>query len=147
MAEAASSYKKTLSPHIRDADSLSRRFGGQALALLPIFIAACLSGHAEILRVLLICLVSAVAFEFMAAKLFGKKERLQSGEAVLSAALFALLMPSKCPSEVVILGVFIAVFAAHGLFGGTGSYLLHPLLLARVFLQVSFPKIMAEPML
>jgi electron transport complex protein RnfD len=146
MAEVVASYKKTLPPHIRSKDSLSKRFWGQLIALAPIFIAACLTRHAEILRILLICLVSAVAFEFLAAKLFKKKENLQSGETVLSAALFALLLPSKCPAEIVILGVFVAVFVARELFGGTGSYLLHPALVARVFLQISFPGIMAEPL-
>ncbi|MFA5168301.1 MAG: RnfABCDGE type electron transport complex subunit D [Candidatus Omnitrophota bacterium] len=147
MAEDTFAYKTVLPPHIRSADSLARRYWGQLIALIPLFVAACLSGHTEVLRVLLICLVSAIAFELLAAKLFRKKESLQNGETVLAAALFSLLMPSRCPSEVVILGIFTAVFVAKGLFGGTGSYLLHPLLLARVFLQLCFPKVMSEPML
>ena len=147
MAEVTASYKKTLPPHIRGEDSLPKRFWGQVIALAPIFIAACLTRHAEILRILLICLVSAVAFEYLAVKLFRKKENLRSGETVLVAALFSLLMPSGCPSEILILGVLVSVVAAREVFGGTGSYLLHPVLLARVLLQISFPKIMAEPML
>jgi Na+-translocating ferredoxin:NAD+ oxidoreductase subunit D len=115
--------------------------------LIPVFAAACLVGHAEILRVFLICLVSAIAFEFLATKLFWKKENLQNGEAVLTAALFSLLMPSKCPSEVVVLGVFMVVFAAKELLGGADSYPLHPLFLARIFLQLCFPKVMSEPMI
>lgn len=147
MADVAASYRKTLSPHIRGTDALPRRFWGQGMALVPIFIAACFIRHGEILRILLVCLVSAVAFEFLAVKIFKKKEDLLSGETVLTAALFALLMPSRCPSEIIILGVFVAIFAAQAFFGGTGSYLLHPVLLARVFLQISFPRIMAEPVL
>ncbi|MFH1208892.1 MAG: RnfABCDGE type electron transport complex subunit D [Candidatus Omnitrophota bacterium] len=147
MAETVIFYGTSLPPHIRSTNSLARRYWGQLVALVPVFVTACLVGHAEILRVFLICLVSTIAFEFLAAKLFRKKERLQNGEAVLAAALFSLLMPSRCPSEVVILGIFIAVFAAKELWGGTGSYLLHPLLLARVFLQLCFPKVMSEPML
>lgn len=147
MVETISSCKTALPPHIRSADSLARRYWGQLIALLPLFVTACLAGHAEILRIFLICLVSAIASEFLAAKLFRKKEGLRNGEAVLAAALFSLLMPSRCPSEIVIFGVFTAVFAAKDVFGGTGSYLLHPLLLAHVFLQLCFPKIMSEPML
>jgi len=147
MAEAALFYKTTLPPHIHSADSLARRYWGQAIALTPLFVIACLTGHAKILRILLICLVSAITFEFLASKLFKKKENLRNGEAVLIAAIFSLLMPPRCPSEVVILGVFMAVFVAKELFGGTGSYLLHPLLVARVFLQLCFPQIMSEPML
>jgi len=136
-----------MSPHIRSLDSLARRSWGQLIALAPLFVIACFTGHAEILRILLICLVSAVAFEFLAAKLFQKKESLRNGETVLAATLFSLLVPSRCSSEIVILGVFMAVFVAKELFGGTGGYLLHPLLLARVFLQLCFPRSMSEPML
>jgi electron transport complex protein RnfD len=147
VVEAAPHYKKTLPPHIHSGDCLAKRHWGQVLALAPLFIAACFSGHAEILSILLVCLVSAVAFEFLSAKLFRKKERLKNGETILIAALFSLLMPSKCPSEIVILGVFLAIVGGRELFGGTGSYLLHPLLLARAFLQISFPGAMNEPML
>lgn len=147
MPEAVGLYRKTLPPHIHCADSLAKRFWGQTLALVPVFIAACLTGHAEVLRVLLICLVSAIAFEFLATKLFKKKENLRRGETVFAAALFSLLLPSRCPSEIVILGVFFAVFVARELFGGTGSYPFHPLLAARVFLQACYPKTMTEPML
>ncbi len=147
MVEKGFFHKAALPPHIHSEDSLARRNWGQLTALAPLFITTCFIGHAEILRILLICLVSAIAFELLAAKLFRKKENLRNGEAVLVATLFSLLMPSRCPSEVVILGVFMAVFAAKDVFGGTGSYLLHPLLLARVFLQLCFPKAMSEPML
>ena len=169
------SYRKTLPPYIRSADSLAKRSWGQVLALVPVFIASCFTGHAEILRVLLVCLVSATAFEFLAAKILKKKENLKSGpntnqskqsgdwgrpnyheskesnswggETVLAAALFTLLMPSRCPSEILVLGVFIMIVAGKELLGGTGSYPLHPVLLSRVFLQISFPKLMTEPML
>ena len=147
MAEAVTHYKKTLPPHIHSGNCLAKRCWGQALALTPLFIAACFSGHAEILRILLISLVSGIAFDFLSAKFLEKKEKLQNGETVLMAILFSLLMPSKCPSEIVVLGMFFAIVGAKELFGGTGSYLLHPLLLARVFLQVSFPETMSEPML
>lgn len=147
MIEGTLSYKISLPPHIRSMDSLTRRHWGQFAALVPLFVTACFTGHAEILRVLLLCLVSAVTFEFLAAKLFKKKEKLKNGEAVLAAAIFSVLMPSRCPPEIVIFGIFIAVVVAKELFGGTGAYLFHPLLLARVFLQICFPKAMSEPML
>jgi Na+-translocating ferredoxin:NAD+ oxidoreductase RnfD subunit len=46
----------------------------------------------------------------------------------------------------VIFGIFIASIIKE-LFGGTGAYPLHPVLLARMILQTSFPGTMAEPML
>jgi Na+-translocating ferredoxin:NAD+ oxidoreductase subunit D len=147
VTETKTFYRTTLSPHIRSTDSLARRYWGQLAALIPTLVAACFAGHAEILRVFLICLVSAIACEFLAAKLFRKKENLQNGETVLAAALFSLLMPSRCPSEVVVLGVFMMVFAAKELWGGAGSYPFQPLFLARIFLQLCFPEVMSEPLL
>ena len=145
MTEATLSGVKSLPPYIRGTDSLGKRFWGQGIALLPVLIAACLSGHTGVLRVLLLCLVSVVAFEYLAAKLFGKKENLRSGEALVAASLFSLLVPFRCPSEIVISGIFITV-AAREFFGGTGSYPLQPLLLARTILQISFPALMNGPM-
>lgn len=147
MAELTHADPKALPPHIRSRDSLSRRYWGQGLALIPAFTAGCFIGHAEILRVLLTCLVSAIAFDFLANKFFQRKENLQNGEIVLTAALFSILIPPRCPSEVIIFGIFVAVFLARGLLGGTGSYPLHPPLLAYVFLQLCFPQMRSTPML
>lgn len=147
MAEGTFSCRAGSPPHIHIQGSLAKRYWGQTAALVPVLIAACFAGHASILRVLLVCLVSALAFDFLASKIFRKKEDLQSGETLLAAALFSLLLPAKCPSEVVILGVFMAGFVARDLWGGTGAYPLHPLFLARAFLQLCFPRIMTEPML
>ena len=146
MTEATLSQTQRIPPHIRSKDSLVKRFWGPSPALLPVFIAACFTGHAKILRVLLICLVSAVAFEFLAAKFSKKKENLRSGEAVLAAVLFSLLVPFRCPDEIMILGVFLAVVIRET-FGGTGAYPLQPLLLARAILQITFPDAMAGTML
>ena len=107
MPETGYLQTQQLPPHIRSTDSLAKRFWGQGIALLPIFIAACFIGHAGILRVLLMCLVSVVSVEFLMAKLSGKKDNLHNGEAVITAALFSLLVPSRCASEIIIFGVFI----------------------------------------
>lgn len=140
-------YIQTLPPHVRSGDSLAKRCWGQLAALSPVFVAAGLAGHAEILVVLLTSLVSAVAFGFAASKIFRKKEKIRNGEAVLAAALLTIVMPARCSPEIVILGIFVAVFAAREFFGGTGAYPLHPVLAAYVFLRACFPSIMREPLL
>ncbi|HNX69198.1 MAG TPA: RnfABCDGE type electron transport complex subunit D [Candidatus Omnitrophota bacterium] len=146
MVEVAASLVTTLPPHIFGSDSVARRGWRQIVAALPVFVAAPLAGKAELLHVLLLSLVSAVAFEFLAAKIFFKKEKLRTGETVLIAVLFALLAPRACPAELIVLGNFFAIVAGREFFGGSGSYLFHPVLLARVFLQVSFPSAMTEPL-
>ncbi len=136
---------KGLPPYIRSKDSYARRCWGQVVALAPLVIAGCVTGHAQILRVLLLSLVSAVAFEYLGAKFFKTRENLRNGEVVLNAVLFALLIPARCPSELVILGMFLGVIAGKIFWGGTGAYSLHPVLLARVALQTFFPKEIGAP--
>ena len=139
---------KPLPPHIHSGRSVGKRCWGTVAALAPVFLIAIFLGRTELLRVLLLSIVSAVAFEFLGEKLVRKKDLIQNGESVLIAVLFSLLMPSKCPSEVIVLGNFLAIFVGKELFGGMGSYLFHPVLIARVFLQIGFPKILnAEPLL
>ncbi len=147
MLEVTGPYVDALAPHIYTRDSIPKRYWGQTAALAPVFLIACFTGKLELLRILLLCLVSAVAWEFLAAKFFDKKEHLKNGEAVLMAVLFALLMPPGCPAELIMLGNFPAVFLFKEAFGGTGSYLFHPVLLARALLQTSFPAIMTEPLI
>lgn len=145
MAENKRFFPIALAPHIHRADSVAKRYWGQVVALMPVVFAACFFGKAEFLHVLLLSFISAIAFEFLGAKLFGKKDKLYHGEAILIAVLTATLMPSGCPSEAIIFANFLAVFVAKEVFGGMGEYLFHPVLFALVFLQESFPGMLAEP--
>lgn len=138
---------KPLPPHIWSGDSVAKRYWGLTVALGPIFILMSIFGNADILRILLLSVISAVAFDFLSAKILFKKERVQNGDAVLSAVLLTLLLPSKCPFEIIVLGVFLAVFVAKELFGGPGSCLFHPTLVARLFLQLSFPNLLDDAMI
>lgn len=137
-----------LAPHIHSPRSVAERYWKIAASLAPLFGILFFIQGAEILRFLLMSLVSAVAFEFLGSKLRFRKEHIANGETILGAAVFSLLLPSRCPSEVIVFGNFLAVFVARELLGGTGSSLFHPVLLARVFLQLSFPGIFnAEPLM
>ncbi|MBU9888341.1 MAG: RnfABCDGE type electron transport complex subunit D [Candidatus Omnitrophica bacterium] len=136
----------TEAPHIHSRGTVAKRFWGQGAALLPVVLAGVYFGGGEFLRVLLVSLVSAIAFEFLGAKLLGRKDRVQNGEAVLIAGLIAVLMPPRSSPEMVLLSTFLAVFVAKELCGGMGEYLFHPVLLAFVFLEGIFPAAAEEPL-
>ncbi len=146
MAENGKTFSATPAPYIHSADTVAKRCWGQLAALMPVIFAAGFFGKTEFLHVLLLSLISAVAFELLGAKLFGKKDKLHHGEAILIAVLMAILMPPGCPSEAILLANFLAVFIAKEFFGGMGEYLFHPVLFARVFLHASFPGMTAEPL-
>lgn len=146
MNENRKDLSTTRAPHIHAADSVARRYWGQVAALMPAVLTACFFWKIEFLRVLLLCLISATAFELLGAKLFGKKDKLYQGEAILMALLTSILLPPRCPSEVVIFANFLSVLVAKDFFGGMGDYVFHPVLFARVFLQAGFPGLMAEPL-
>jgi len=147
MGEIKKALSVTPAPHIRATDSVARRYWGQVIALTPVVVTACFFWKMELLRVLLLSLTSATAFEFLGAKFFGKKDKLYHGEAFLIAILITILMPSGCPSEVILLANFLAVLVAKEFFGGMGEYIFHPVLFACVFLREGFPGLMAEPMI
>ena len=147
MTENKKALSTTLAPHIHATDSTAKRYWGQAIALIPVVVTACFFWKTELLRVLLLSLTGATAFEFLGAKLFGKKDKLCHGEAILIAILIALLMPPGCSSETILLANFLAVFVAKEFLGGMGESVFHPVFFACVFLQEGFPGLMAEPMI
>lgn len=147
MGEPKETLSSIVAPHLHAADSVARRYWGRVAAFLPVFLASLFWGKAELLRLFLLSAVSAVAFEFLAAKFFRKGEKLYHGEAILVAGWIALLMPRGCPYEWVLAANFLAIVIAKECLGGMGQYLLQPAFFARVFLQEGFPSFIRDPLL
>ncbi len=142
-----SPYVETWPPHIHTQDSVPKLFWGYTGALLPVLIAGAIFFKGDFLRVLTLSLLSSWGFEWAAKNIFKKKTVFYNGEAVLIALLFTLTVPPSLSSGLVILGSFIAVFLIKESFGGLGSTLFHPVLTARVFLQIGFPQALNAPLI
>ncbi|MGD2167274.1 MAG: RnfABCDGE type electron transport complex subunit D [Gammaproteobacteria bacterium] len=62
---------------------------------------------------------------------------------LMSAWLYAALLPPWVPSLVVILGLSVGVVFGSHIFGGTGRYLVSPALLGAAFINISYPSLFA----
>ena len=65
--------------------------------------------------------------------------RALDGHAALMGVLLALLLPPTVPVWVLLIGVVVAVFLGKQLFGGLGSYPMHPAVVGWLVLVLSWP--------
>lgn len=131
---------KTVSlPHIVDYMDIKRFMFLVVVALLPIAIA---SVYFWGLRVLLIIAVSYV-FGGMVEVAFAVIRKKQIHEGFLVTGLiFPLILPPTVPLWIVAVGIMFGVLFGKEVFGGTGRNIFNPAIVGRIFLSVSFPKIM-----
>lgn len=137
-------YNVTSSPHIRSSESVTRIMGDVLLALLP---AGALSVYLFGLKALLLIVVSvvfAVASEAVVQKI--RKQDLTVGDlsAVVTGLLLAMNLPAGAPLWMAAVGSIFAIVIVKQAFGGLGQNFMNPALGARVFLVISYPKLMGQ---
>ena len=129
-------------PHIRSKSNLTSIMYDVALALLPATAWSIYMFGLPGLTVLLVALVSGLAFEAISLAVL-KKENISTtvfdGSAIVTCILLALNLPPGSPIWMVITGSFVAIVISKHTFGGLGYNIFNPALVARVFLLISFP--------
>jgi electron transport complex protein RnfD len=132
----------TASPHLNSPGSVRRIMWAVVIALLPAFAgsvwffgwrAAMLTG---------LSVASAVGFDALAQRLFGRKVTADDGSAVITGLLLAFNLPPAVPWWLPVVGSGFAVVVVKQFFGGLGHNFLNPALAARAFLMVSWPGLM-----
>lgn len=128
-------------PHTRSQRSVSSVMHHVMLALLPATAFGVYLFGWPALFTLLLCIVSAWAFELLSLWIAGKAVRpyATDGSAMLTGLLLALTLPPWAPWWLCVLGSFIAIVIGKHIFGGLGQNVFNPAMLARVALLVSFP--------
>jgi electron transport complex protein RnfD len=109
------------------------------LALFPVFIASFIAFGFQALRILGIAATTALLTEIGARTLFRKPATVHDGTSLISALLFALLLPPSLPSWTVALGSAFGIFFGKEIFGGLGQNPFNPALVGYAFLLVAFP--------
>lgn len=133
------SFQLESNPHVHARHSVRGIFWGTVAALAPVWIGSLFFFGLNALRIVFITVISTVLFECLFRVLIGKKIELQNGSAVLSAVLFAFLMPPEAPWWLLTLGSFIAVIIGKEIFGGLGQNLFHPALVGYCALFALLP--------
>ncbi len=119
-------------PHLK----LERTVGGAMrdvmLALLPISAVSVYFYHAFALKLISLCVVTALATEYVFRRARGQRVTLSDGSAALTGLFVALLFSPTTPVLTAMLATFLAVGVAKELMGGLGRNRLNPALFGRV---------------
>jgi len=132
----------SVSPHIHSGVTTQIIMRDVLIALFPAFLAALVSWRWTAVLMVLICVLSAVLAELLAAKIFKKENTINDLSAVVTGVLLAFCLPPGLPLWVAALGAFFAIFVVKELFGGLGCNIFNPALSGRALLLASYPVLM-----
>lgn len=131
--------KVTTLPHIVDYIDIKRFMSFVVIALIPAVIAAAYFWGWRFLGMV------AVSYAFgglveVAFAVYRKKE-IHEGFLV-TGLIFPMTLPPTTPFWVVAIGIMFGVLFGKEVFGGTGRNIFNPAIVGRIFLTITFPKIM-----
>lgn len=131
-------YNVSSSSHIRSKDTSSKIMLYVVIALLPATAFGVWNFGLNALILILACIATCVASEWVFEKLIHKKSTINDFSAVVTGLLLALNLPHTLPIWQAVLGSVFAIVIVKMMFGGLGQNFMNPALGARCFLLVSF---------
>lgn len=131
--------KVTTLPHIVDSIDIKRFMSFVIIALLPATLASVYLWGARVIAIILTSYIFGGLVE-VAFAVFRKKE-IHEGFLV-TGLIFPLILPPTVPLWIVAIGVMFGVLFGKEVFGGTGRNIFNPAIVGRIFLTITFPKIM-----
>ena len=135
---AENKMQVTVSPHLHAKDeTISRAMRDVLIALVPAAVWALIVFGMNVVYIIAVSCITAALSEVIMRKILGRKITLGDYSAMVTAVLFAFLLPPTTPLWVVAIGAFIAVALCKEIFGGLGKNVFNPALLARFLLWIS----------
>ncbi|NOY38888.1 MAG: RnfABCDGE type electron transport complex subunit D [Nitrospirae bacterium] len=132
----------TVSPHIRNDETVSRIMWTVSLSLLPAFVFGVYFFGPRAVYVTALCIVGAFFSEWLVQKMTGKEITLNDGSAFLTGLLLGMNLPSSAPFYIPLVSSFVAVAITKQLFGGLGYNIFNPALIGRAFALITWPRAM-----
>jgi electron transport complex protein RnfD len=127
-----------VSPHLHKKDeTISRAMRDVLIALTPAAIWAMVVFGFNVVLIIAVSCITAALTEFVMRKIMRRKVTLGDYSAMVTAVLFAFLLPPTTPLWVVAIGVFIAIAVFKELFGGLGKNIFNPAIAARLLLWIT----------
>lgn len=126
-------------PHIRGKDTTTRLMLDVVIALLPALIAGVIVQGLRAALVAAVCVMSALAGEWLLRLALRQHNTLPDGSALVTGLLLALTLPASVPYWTAAIGGLFAVIVVKGICGGLGQNTFNPALGARAFLMLLFP--------
>lgn len=132
------------SPHIRHVDTTRTIMGDVLIALSPAAVYGCILFGWRAALVLLVCVLSCVASEYLWTLIFKKKTTIGDLSAVVTGLLLGMNLPAGVPLWIAAIGGVVAILVVKQMFGGLGHNFVNPAMAARIVLMVSFPNFMTS---
>ncbi len=136
--------KVTAAPHVRSTNSVTGVMTSVMIALIPALAVGVYYFGLYSLIVVLVCMLSAMAFEALAQVLLKRKISILDMSAALTGMLLGMNLPPTVPLWLPVIGAGFAVVIVKQLFGGLGQNFMNPALGARAFLLASWPALMTK---
>ena len=134
----------TPSPHVKDSVTTQSIMGNVVLALAPAMVASVLIFGVRALLILITCVVSCVAAEYLFEMVCKKPNTTKDLSAVVTGVILAMNLPSSLPLWMAAVGSIVAIVVVKQLFGGIGQNFANPAITARVVLLISFTQPMTK---
>ena len=125
-------------PHIVSNIDTTRIMAMVVMALIPSFLVSIYVFRARVISLTLVCVVSAVFFEWAYNKLMKKRQTVGDLSAVVTGVLIAFNVPAGLPYWIAVVGCFVAIIVVKQLYGGIGKNPVNPAITARIVLFISF---------
>ncbi|MHC1747567.1 MAG: RnfABCDGE type electron transport complex subunit D [Cellulosilyticaceae bacterium] len=136
--------KVSSSPHIKAKQSVRSIMLDVTIALVPALLVSIYFFGLRALLVVIVSVVSCVAFEALWQKFTKQPITIKDFSAVVTALLLAFNLPVTIPIYAIIVGAFVAIILAKQCFGGLGQNFINPALAARAFLLAAYPQAMTN---
>lgn len=143
--EPKTNYIVSVSPHIKAAEGTADIMRWVCVALGPAFGVALYTFGWYSLAITLICVGSCVLTEALCQRLRKAPVTVSDFSAVVTGLLLAATLPPNVSWWVPVVGGVFAIAIVKQAFGGLGSNIWNPALMARAFLQVSLPTQLNSP--
>ncbi|MEO0009823.1 MAG: RnfABCDGE type electron transport complex subunit D [candidate division WOR-3 bacterium] len=139
MSENRPILQVTASPHITGPVTVNKLMWAVVIALLPAFAGSIYFFGLRALIITLLSVASALLFDALGQRLFGRKITLLDGSAVLTGILLGFNLPPNVSWWIPVAGSAFAMLVAKQFFGGLGHNFINPALAGRAFLVASWP--------
>jgi electron transport complex protein RnfD len=132
----------SIPPHLHSGDSLKKMHLETMLALVPAIFAGWFFFGWSALLIIALSAISAVLTEFLWLKAIGRRITIGDGSALMTGILLGLIITSKSPWWVPVLGAFVAILVGKQLFGGLGNHPFSSVLVGWACLSISYKDIL-----
>ena len=132
------------SPHVRSKDTTTGIMLDVIIALMPALVMSVVYFGLRALILTATCVVSSVAFEYIARRVMKRNNTIGDLSAVVTGIILAFNLPATLPLWMAVVGSLVAIVVVKQMFGGIGQNFVNPAMTARIILMTSFPTAMAK---